>query len=691
MKRILIFAGTTEGRQIAEYLAAVGLFCDVCVATEYGEQVIPQMEGLTVHCQRMDQEEMDAFMSKKPYAAVVDATHPYADTASENIAACAAGNGIPYLRLKRRTDAKDAAGVSYVKDSAECAEILKHVLGNILLTTGSKDLSAYCAEEELKSRIYVRVLPARESLDICYDNGLSGRQILAMQGPFTEEMNLAVIRQCQIRCMVTKESGIAGGFAEKAAAAEKAGIRMIVIGNPDTGSGLSMGETIARLEEITGCGLKNKRMLKITLAGAGMGDAGSMTEDVRRAIDEADLVFGAPRLLNEVPEALRTVPCYLPQDIISCLERYMEETYECQTKICVLFSGDSGFYSGCRPVYEQLKEWGQTEPVISSGTEVSVRVLPGISSVSYLAAAAGVSWDDATIISLHGKEDVSWKSRVLSAVRYHQKTFLLLSGASQLRQVARLLSEFSFSQCLLTVGYQLSYEEESIVQVLPTDCEKFVEEGLYTCLICNPECTGQPLSPGLGDGFFERGKVPMTKEEIRAVSICKLRLSAGSVVYDIGSGTGSVSAEIGRLSPDLCVYAVEKKEEAVKLTQKNCDRLGLDNVRLITQEAPEGLTGLPAATHAFIGGSGGRLKEILEELYRKNPEMRIVINAASLETMEQIQTVLKGFPVREEEIIQVNVSRCKKAGEYHIMQGENPVQICSFYFKDRARGGEEHG
>ena len=189
------------------------------------------------------------------------------------------------------------------------------------------------------------------------------------------------------------------------------------------------------------------------------------------------------------------------------------------------------------------------------------------------------------------------------------------------------------------------------------------------------------LTHGIADGQFIRDRVPMTKEEIREVSICKLRLKNGAVVYDIGSGTGSVAIEIAGISDDLQVYAVEQNPEAVSLIEKNKKEFELQNVTVVESKAPEGLDGLPMATHAFIGGSGGKLKEILASLRQINPKMRVVINAFSMETICEIKEILSmDNVIKEEEVVQLQVSRAKKAGSHHLMQSENPVWICAFEF-----------
>ena len=206
-------------------------------------------------------------------------------------------------------------------------------------------------------------------------------------------------------------------------------------------------------------------------------------------------------------------------------------------------------------------------------------------------------------------------------------------------------------------------------------------EGLYTCFVRNPYAIQRRLTHGIADGQFIRDRVPMTKEEIREISICKLRLEDGAVVYDIGSGTGSVAMEIAGISDNIQVYAVEQNPEAVSLIEKNKKKFGLQNVTVIEARAPEGLDGLPMAARAFIGGSGGRLKEILASLRQINPNMRVVINAVSMETICEMREILSmNDMIKEEEVVQIQVSRVKKAGSHHLMQSENPVWICAFEF-----------
>ena len=183
---------------------------------------------------------------------------------------------------------------------------------------------------------------------------------------------------------------------------------------------------------------------------------------------------------------------------------------------------------------------------------------------------------------------------------------------------------------------------------------------------------------GISDEEFLRGDVPMTKENIRHLSVMKLGLTAGATVYDIGSGTGSVACEIASLGNGIRVYAIEKKEEACGLIKQNAAKFGLKNIEVIYGTAPEALEGLEPPTHAFIGGSSGNLKEIMTALSGSGSSVRVVINAVSLETIAEIQSVIREFPVSGLSLEQISVSRARELGNHHLMMAENPVLIAAF-------------
>lgn len=187
------------------------------------------------------------------------------------------------------------------------------------------------------------------------------------------------------------------------------------------------------------------------------------------------------------------------------------------------------------------------------------------------------------------------------------------------------------------------------------------------------------------DQWFVRGRTPMTKEEVRAVSIAKLDLTPGAVLYDVGAGTGSISIEASRQLAGGTVYAIERDPEALFLLEQNRARFGAEAVRLVPEAAPEAFAGLPAPTHAFVGGSGGRLEEILYGLREKNPRVRIVVNAAALETLGRLLAWLEKNGV-EADLCALQASRGRVLGGYHLMEGMNPVYVAAFGGEERRPG-----
>lgn len=696
MKKILIFAGTTEGRRLSDWLCERQVPNTVCVATEYGEIVLKDNPCRRIQVGRKNAEEMRNMIREESYEVVIDATHPFAELVTKQIQEAVEGLNIVYYRLLRETEET----VSYRKmhffeNHSSCAEALEKMEGNILLTTGSKDLQIY-NREALKGRLYARVLPSVESLSLCQKAGIAGKQVLALQGPFSVEMNTALIRQYGISCMVTKESGKSGGFTEKIEAAKQVDIPVYVIGRPAKEEGYYLEELCQKLEEIyripsetvselapalsaernsDGIAENGSRLPQIFLAGIGMGSSESMTVEVQHVIREADILLGAERMIADYEPRIEKKPYYLAKQIVPYIKEMLRQKKV--QKIVILFSGDSGFYSGCQKLICALNE-----EIACGNIQADVQVLPGISSISYLAACLGESYQDAVLSSIHGKDTTSsrWKSEILEVVCANEKVFLLLSGNQDVKKLGALLTEANMEHCTIYLGYRLSYPDQCIQKYTPEECMKLEDAGLYTCMIKNPYPVRKRLSYGTADSEFLRDAVPMTKEEVREVSISKLKLHEQAVVYDVGSGSGSVAVEIAGISHSTQVYAIERKPEAVSLIRKNQEKFHAYNMDIIEAYAPDGLESLPVPTHAFLGGTGGKLKEILDCLYRKNSHMRIVINAVTLETISEIREVLAHFPVTDESMVQLQVSRTRKAGSYHLIQAENPVWICAFTF-----------
>lgn len=408
MYKVLLFGGTVEGRTVAEYLNKNKIPSMVCVATEYGESLLPQGEYLELSHERLDEKQMEERMLQMENGLVIDATHPYAQVVTENIETACERTGTAYLRVVRQESRRleEEETITYVKSIREAVEYLEKTSGNILVTTGSKELSAYTALTDYQERIYARVLSLVEVVASCAKLGIEGKHLLCMQGPFSREMNIALIHQFDIAWMVSKESGRAGGFLEKYQAAKETGCRMIVIGRPKEEQGVELEKCIeylnrrflsketvandAKIEKVNtytdntdniknienpGSGQVNMqekaeqesamqeaatqnteavteeeetedilRGQKVSLVGIGMGTADTLTQEGKQALECADLLIGAARMVEHIRKPGQEVwTGYKPEEICAYIAAHPEHK-----NVAIALSGDVGFYSGAK-------------------------------------------------------------------------------------------------------------------------------------------------------------------------------------------------------------------------------------------------------------------------------------------------------------------------------------------------------
>lgn len=646
MNSILLFAGTTEGREIAEALIGAPVSVTVSVATEYGETLITPAENVHVTFGRKNAEEIETLLNETQAQLLIDATHPYAVEVTKTLKAVAEKTGTEYVRVLRGRE--NANGCVFVSDTDAAVEYLNGTQGSVLLTVGSKELARYTAVNNFEERLYARILPVKESADAAFALGFTGKHLICMQGPFSEELNAAMLRAIGAGYLVTKDTGASGGFAEKIRAAKTLGVIPVVIRRPEE-EGISESDCLRILSERFG--MKPKK--QVTILGVGTGSERMLTEAARAAIGKADLVIGAKR----VTDALEAFHKPVEHAIASAeIERVIRNSTA--KRIVVAMSGDTGFYSGTKALSERI---GDLKP----------EILPGISSVVYLAAKCHTSWDDAKLSSAHGRD-----ANVVALTKRNPKLFLLTGGKLDVSAILALLTEYGLGDVKVTVGENLSYETERITTGTAETLSKRTFDPLAVLLIENPKAEKIAVH-GRSDIEFLRTEVPMTKSEVRAVTLSKLRLTKDAVCWDVGAGTGSVSIEMAEAAEDGAVYAIERKADACALIEQNKRHLGVSNVTVTEGFAPEALTELPAPTHVFIGGSGGNLREIMEAALSKNPRVRIVLNTVTAETFAEAVAALKTLPVTDAEIVELNVSRSRKVGSYHLMTAQNPVYIIS--------------
>ena len=392
--------------------------------------------------------------------------------------------------------------------------------------------------------------------------------------------------------------------------------------------------------------------MKVYLIGVGMGNPETLTVRALEAIRECPVLVGARRLLEPWGESHQCVPLITAADITEFIGKTPEGP------VAVLLSGDTGFYSGAKNLWPLL---GNCE----------VETVPGISSLTYFCAKIQTTWQDAKLVSAHGRAH-----NLVGEIQRNAKTFALTGGATRVEDVCRELAERGLGDVRLWVGERLSYADEHITVGTAAELAGEAFDSLSVLLAENPAPVVRPWNgSGLPDGAFLRGDVPMTKEEVRSLALSKLRLEEHHVVWDVGAGTGSVSVECALSCPAGRVYAVEKKEEALALIAENRARFGAANLEIVAGTAPEVLENLPAPDRVFLGGTSGGLEEILQAVFHKNPAARVVCTAVTLGTVGEAAKCFSrlGSP----DMVQLSVTRTRPAGRYHLMDAQNPVWIFS--------------
>lgn len=390
----------------------------------------------------------------------------------------------------------------------------------------------------------------------------------------------------------------------------------------------------------------------IDIISAGPGDAKLLTIRAREALEAAETVFCAARHAALAGDESRIRPLTPFAEALEQMEACGREG----RRIAVLVSGDAGLYSLLPTVTERF------------GRD-AVCVYPGVSSLQAFCARLGIPWQDACILSAHGRELTP--SALCRAVGTHRRTLLLMDGNHDPRWLRNTLKDGGLENVRITVGERISYPDERI--------GLYEEEREYDPLAVALVENDRPAPPertfALPDSAFIRGGTPMTKREIRAQIAAELNLPADAVVWDIGAGTGSVTVECALQCPLGQVYAVERDVEALELIEKNIRQFSLLNAEIISGTAPEALENLPAPTHVFLGGTGGKTAEILALLDRMPAPVRLCATAVTLESIREFTELLgerKGFSA-----VQIAVSRIEKAGAYHMLRAQNPVYLFS--------------
>lgn len=697
MSNVFIFGGTTEGRKLAIACELLGIPAYVSVASEYGSDVLGELKVVKVLEGRMNIDEMSAGFKALDISVVYDATHPFATVVKENIKSACEQNEIEYIRVLRNITDIDSEDYKLVKSVDEAVDYLTTCEGNVFVATGSKEIAKYKKLD--LSRVYARVLSAVESINACKDIGLEGSHIIAMQGPFSERLNIALMEEYNCKYMVSKQTGNNGGFDEKIEACKQAGVYPIIVALPQNDKGISEEEAIEHIAKrhnienykdiLTMCsdndqdkGRDDKagRPYKLSIVGIGPGSMEYVNAKARKLISDADIIVAGSDRMLELSDEIRkeeknckeytSFKSYKTIDIINFIKEKFENSQD--SSAVVLMSGDTGFYSGTQSLYKHIEAMAKNSENILH--KVDMQIVPSISSISYLASRYNISWHDMKIVSLHGRT-----GHLAHELKTNKKVFVISSGGMETSDIISELIDKGFEDCDIYIGENMSYPEEVLSHGKVADFKehKFLE--LCSIIIINQNASPMHMTFGIEDDEFIRDKVPMTKSEIRALSVAKLGLSSEDICYDVGAGTGSVSIEMAMNVPKGKVYAIEKKTIAADLIYKNIEKFGLDNVEVIKGEASVSMEEIEAPDAVFIGGTTGKLRDILKIVFEKNPKVRVVVTAVSLESVAEINEACKYYETLgcKTDIVLVSVSNTKRVMNYTMFDAKNPVLIAS--------------
>ena len=288
--------------------------------------------------------------------------------------------------------------------------------------------------------------------------------------------------------------------------------------------------------------------------------------------------------------------------------------------------------------------------------------------------------------------------------------FLATSGGEDPSRLSGELVQAGFGDARVTVAERLSYPDERITCATASEIAGQTFDDLNVMLIEFAGGAGSPAgssaaseapagasapaadsagasraassrwpyaSSGIPDELFIRGDVPMTKQEVRAVALAKLRLTATDTVWDVGAGTGSVSIEAALVARAGSVWAVERNAAGVRLIRENADAFGCGNVHAVPGVAPEALVKLPVPDAVFVGGSAGELPSIVEAALEKNSQVRLCVPCVTVETLTEACALLSGSRFKGFEACQVSAARAEAVGSHHLMKAQNPVFLVS--------------
>ncbi len=398
---------------------------------------------------------------------------------------------------------------------------------------------------------------------------------------------------------------------------------------------------------------------ELILVGGGSGTAEYLLPAAKQALEQVDCVIASERFLQLI-KAKKTSPMGSVSSLLEALPNWLE-----RESLGIVVSGDPLLYSLCRTI-------------MTCYPDLPIQVIPGIGSLQLLGAAFGLTMEDAAILSMHGRECTAGK--IACTVAEHSVTFFFCSQSQGPKEIAAALLAYGLEETELFVGANLTYPEQVLRHGTPA--EWFDQENPSLCVAAVKNASPKPvMRPALlPDSAFLRNASPMTKEEVRAVILSKLRLQPDAVVWDLGAGTGSISIECARMCPFGSVYAVEYKETALEILEKNKAYFQTEHLTIIPGRAEEQIKLLPVPDCVFIGGSSGTMAQLVGFICTLPKKVRLVVSAVTLETQAELYSLLKDLP--RFEVIQIAVSCGKQVGRYRVLDSNHPILLFSCETKE---------
>lgn len=403
-------------------------------------------------------------------------------------------------------------------------------------------------------------------------------------------------------------------------------------------------------------------MSTLSIVGIGPGSADYFMPAARKKMMSAHMVIAARRILPMLEEVCgETQTQFVAMGKIKETFEQIDTLLRQDRDVALVVSGDPLMYSLYKTICndEISQDW-------------NMEIIPGIGSLQMLGAAFGETMEDAQIVSVHGRKKSA--GSVALCVTENPKVFFLCSKEQGPGWLSQIMLDYHLDHVTVYAGANLSYEDQMLVSGSPEEMVQGEYPSLCVAMIKNPNPRQVVRPCFLSDSDFERGKTPMTKEEIRVLILHKMKLHPDDVVWDIGAGTGSVSIECARQVPFGAVHSVERDETAVGLIEKNKEKFGTDHLMVYHGDAAEQVKNLPMPDKVFIGGSGGKLEQIMETIAAFHNKVRVTVSAVTLETIAEAHEILGKYDP-DYDVIQATVGRGRKIGSYHIMDTNNPVMI----------------